>query len=311
MNININSDCSETVNYDFADFPVCIRTALLSQYPNFSAVSHWHDDVEFIYVFSGNMYYNINGIKVKIKEKCGIFVNSRQLHFGYSDDETECEFLCVLLHPFLLCSSKFIEQKYVQPIITNSAYPYLLLENGSSVLKALKEMYLQGDSELRELKIQNLFFQIWTEIFKIIPIQKNVPSKSHQLSQLKEMIGFIQSNYKNKITLSQICSAGSLSKSSCTAIFMRFLNKTPIEYLIVYRLQKSIELLRTTDMSITEISFETGFSGSSYYAETFRKHMGCTPKEYRTKSDCLPLLTSPKTAHSPQQQEAQYIQVCR
>jgi transcriptional regulator GlxA family with amidase domain len=56
---------------------------------------------------------------------------------------------------------------------------------------------------------------------------------------------------------------------------------TPWEYLIHYRIQKSIELLTKTDMSITEIGYATGFASASHYTKTFREMMGCTPAKYR------------------------------
>lgn len=54
-------DQSEKVHYNTVGYPVYIRRGVLSDYPNYSAVSHWHDDVEFIAVVSGHMMYNING----------------------------------------------------------------------------------------------------------------------------------------------------------------------------------------------------------------------------------------------------------
>ena len=52
-----------------------MREALLSQYPEYRAPSHWHDDIEFICVLSGGMKYNINGEIVNLKKGEGIFVN--------------------------------------------------------------------------------------------------------------------------------------------------------------------------------------------------------------------------------------------
>lgn len=70
-------------------------------------------------------------------------------------------------------------------------------------------------------------------------------------------------------------------RSKCCKIFKEFLGKTPIEYLTEYRINKSIGLLKTTDMSITEIAVSCGFCGSSYFTETFVKIMKCTPSGFR------------------------------
>ncbi len=55
-----NMDFSETVAYNNPLFPVYVRHGILSTYPNYSAISHWHEDLEFILVKKGEMTYNVN-----------------------------------------------------------------------------------------------------------------------------------------------------------------------------------------------------------------------------------------------------------
>lgn len=284
--LNLNKDGSEQVKYDFLEFPVYIRSDLLSHYPNYSAESHWHDDIEFLYVLSGELIYSVNGQNILITEGNGIFINCRQLHYGFSPDYSECEFICFLLHPMLLCSSYSVEKIYVLPLLSNCNFPYYLLKTsdklGLDILSSLKQMYAVRNNSCTELEIQSLFLHIWSTLYKIMPQRsKNVKSDNHQLTELKNMIKYIQCNYKNKITLNEIASAGSVCKSSCCTLFQKYLNKTPIAYLLDFRLRKSIELLTDSHLNISEISYECGFSGASYYSETFKKHFGCTPSEYK------------------------------
>ena len=85
----------------------------------------------------------------------------------------------------------------------------------------------------------------------------------------------------NKISLDEISYAGNVGKTLCAKIFKKYTSKTPGDYLIYYRIQKSIELLTTTSLSTTEISFSTGFSSASHFTKTFRTLMGYTPLQYR------------------------------
>ncbi|MGN0464776.1 MAG: cupin domain-containing protein [Lachnospiraceae bacterium] len=84
VELSNKNDLSERVYYNIPDFPVYIYRSLLSSYPNFSAISHWHDDIEFILVESGHMQYNINGKTVILREGEGIFVNTKQFHYEFS-----------------------------------------------------------------------------------------------------------------------------------------------------------------------------------------------------------------------------------
>ena len=137
--------------------------------------------------------------------------------------------------------------------------------------------------DIAELKIQSLLFEIWMKLFKHIKKQgqNTKPHSAHHLHVLKNMLAFIQENYARKITLENIAQAGFVGKTTCCNIFKKYTTKTPLDYLNRYRIEKSLPLLKDTNMSITQICFEVGFSGVSYFSETFKKHMHMTPNKYR------------------------------
>lgn len=287
IELDIQKDRSENVAYNTPDFPVYVRKGVLSTYPDYSAISHWHDDIELICILSGQMDYNVNGHVITLHENEGIFINNRQFHYGFSPNREECIFICILFHPLLLCSSPYIEHNYIMPVLRNECIPYLHLHPGTTyeaeVLEHTKKIFTIQHSALSSLQTTNLLFQIWENLFQLAGYveKKNLPVNRH-LSTLKDMIRFIYHNYTEKITLKEISQAGKVGKTSCCNIFQKYTNKTPISYLTDYRLKKSIDLLVSTDKTVSEICFDVGFSGASYFTETFRKIYGCTPTEYRT-----------------------------
>ena len=290
MNItmNLKPDRSENVSYDIAAHPIYIRKGYLSYYLNYSAEAHWHDDIELIYILSGKMLYNINGETVLLKEKEGIFINARQLHFGYSDDQTECVFLCILLHPLLLCASDLIAEKFVSPVLTNTLFPYhhltMQCDWEKRILDNIVKIYQAKDTTTAELKVQALFFDIWSQICEnIFTYSEKQEVTSHHLTSLKAMIAYIDHHYTDKLNLHMIAKSGNVGKTNCCSIFKKYINKTPNEYLTDLRLRKSLSYLETSDLTIEEISARVGFSGASYYTETFRKLYHLTPTKYRKK----------------------------
>ena len=78
-----------------------------------------------------------------------------------------------------------------------------------------------------------------------------------------------------------MASACHTSKSEFCRLFKAAMHQTPFDFLLHYRIQKSLPLLCSTDQSATEIAGCVGFSGSSYYSEVFRKYMSCSPSQYR------------------------------
>lgn len=279
------ADQSENVDYNCKEYPVYIRTGALSQYPNYSAVSHWHEDLEFVVILSGHMTYNVNGETLELMENNGILVNSRQFHHGYSRDFTECTFLCILLHPSILCVNEYFEHTYVTPVIADTTHPYLMLSRSvpwqEEILKTLLAIHARSQEENAILSIQQSVFTLWLSLCPNFPKQPEKPIRSdRQLTAVKKMVAFIQAHYKERLSLAMIAEAGNVCKSSCSALFRKYLRQTPVSYMTEYRLNRSIDLLLTTDLSVTEISYAVGFNGASYYSETFRKYYRCTPTEY-------------------------------
>lgn len=140
----LNSDFSEVVAYNNPLFPASIRLGILSFFPDYSGTSHWHKDLEFILIQKGSMTYNVNGKLINLTEGSGIIVNSRQLHYGFSPQHTECEFVCILLSPELLSGNEWFYQNYIESVIRNPSYPYLHLHGETwktSILEHLNQIY--------------------------------------------------------------------------------------------------------------------------------------------------------------------------
>jgi len=85
-----------------------------------------------------------------------------------------------------------------------------------------------------------------------------------------------------------------LSPNHFLRTFKQVFHLTPHQYLIQLRLQKAQELLRRTDVSITEICFEVGFESLGSFSTLFRRQIGVSPIAYRLQH--TPIRFSPTTA---------------
>ncbi|MCI7042147.1 MAG: AraC family transcriptional regulator [Lachnospiraceae bacterium] len=175
---------------------------------------------------------------------------------------------------------------FVYPIISNPSVPYVILHESviweREVLTRLTKLYelsVQKDCELEMLKV---VCDIWKLLYDNLPrsVSKN-KQYDGGLEIIRRMILYIQEHYKERINLNQLCREEGVSRTACTKLFLKYVNVTPIDYVRHYRIAKSIELLQSTDKTITEIAYETGFSGTSFYAKTFRKITGITPRQLR------------------------------
>lgn len=286
---DIKSDKSEVLHYDNPDFPVFIRKNYITFGMELNDTSiHWHDEAEFIYVLRGDIDYLVDGERFRMQRGEGVFVNSRHLH-RILNGTSDCELLCLIFSPMLLCATKYIAVKYVQPILEAGNLSYLFLSDKiewqKAVLGHIHSIYQSSISQDAEMEVIAHVYRLWQALAGnvLLPDLGKV-REDDELMRVRMMIEFIQSKYEEPVSLKDICENGNMGKNKCTALFKKYTNMSPVDYLRHYRVEKSMELLKDSDMTVTEIAYATGFSGASFYAETFRKYIGYSPIQYREKT---------------------------
>lgn len=286
IKLDVLEDSSEVVHYNSENMPIRAVKSWLSYFHNLSAVCHWHEDVEFIVVLQGEMTYFVNGETYLLTKGMGIFVNSGQLHYGFSQSGKDCEFIVLLFHPKLLSTNAYIESEYILPVINNGNCPHIVFNPinpwKAESIQLIKDIFMtcQLKEKGYELRVQSLLFSIWLVLYNNLLNMDNSLEKI-DFTELKAMIGYIQENYSKKISLEEISKSGTVSRSKCCKLFKDTLQLSPIQYLNNFRLEKSMELLKDHSHSIVDVAHECGFSGASYYTELFHREIGVTPSEFR------------------------------
>ncbi len=117
-------------------------------------------------------------------------------------------------------------------------------------------------------------------LLKNISFGKNNSINGDDLKSMREMMGYIQMHYVEKILVSDISREGKVGNSTCHSLFRRFLGMSPMKYLLNYRLDKAVDLLENTYAPMSEIAEKTGFASPSYFAECFKEKYALTPSVY-------------------------------
>lgn len=286
--LTVRDDLSEVIAYTSPNMLIRSVLGTLSHFPNKAAVCHWHRELECIIVLEGAMHYFVNEKVYRLSQGTGIIVNTNRLHFGYGVDDSDCMFVVLLLHPSLLGGSAYIESHYINPLLYDADSDAILLSEDVAwhhqALLLITTLFqlAQEQPAHYEFQIHIQFASLWLLLYENT-IARN---GSHQRSSvsnnhLKDMVGYIQKHYSEKISLNDIASAGLMCRSKSCHLFKRTLHQTPFEYLLHYRIQKSVSLLADGNLTITAIAAACGFSGASYYTEVFGKIMGISPSAYR------------------------------
>lgn len=288
----LDTNLKERNTTDKYTLPFRVGYEQLSNYEQNSFPCHWHPEIEFTYVTSGCMEYQANNTVYQLTAGNGIFVNSNVLHTARAlDTGTDCSYIVFVLDPVIIFGYEDspVYRKYVEPICSEPELFSKYLNGNAPFGKRMIDLLLEADyiqstaSMGYELLLTEKLCALWFALFTELQpyLNKKETGTAADINRLKTALGFIQSHYREDISLQDIAASCHVSKSECCHLFKRTLRQTPFSYLLNYRIQQSLPLLLDNQLSVTEIATSLGFHGSSYFAETFKKIMNCPPREYR------------------------------
>lgn len=87
----------------------------------------------------------------------------------------------------------------------------------------------------------------------------------------------------DNISLNTVAAGVGMSPSYFSSIFSREMGKTFVEYLTEIRLEKAKELLVCSSLKTSEVGYRVGYKDPHYFSYIFKKALGYSPKEYRSK----------------------------
>ncbi|MBQ1894632.1 MAG: AraC family transcriptional regulator [Clostridiales bacterium] len=280
-------DGSEEVNYDDPAFPSYIYDGWIKPKVTWERVPHFHRDIEMCCVTQGETAYSINGKTLILHEGDTIFINSNQIHYMMSTTEEVARYVIFIIDPIVLCSSVPVEMNAIRPIIDNPDLTYLRYRDiNEHTEKMYKLMTSLPDIRRDPFEITVKFFQIWDIILKhsrtLGMYDKEETTDAHMLA-FKAMMHYISDHYREGLTLDDIASSASISRSLCNNIFHKYVNESPVNYVMHFRARKVAEYLRSTSLNMSDIAEMTGFRGVSYMSETFKRFFVMSPREFRKR----------------------------
>lgn len=161
----------------------------------------------------------------------------------------------------------------------------------------LKEPLMLADTEdLRIKKIINLiikealnqeenYFEMISLMLKQLLLTiKRIPNKEQPVKKSRDLslvIAYIAENYSFKITIKQLLNIACYSDGHLRRLFKQQYGMSPQNYIINFRLQKAVELLKDENLSCTKVAYMCGIPDSAQFSKLFRNKYGISPKKYQ------------------------------
>lgn len=258
--------------------------------PYFSTDFHFHTECQLVYVLSGSGTRIIGDSIEHFEEGDLTFVGPNVPHVWYSKPEpgsggNDAISIALYINPDVL-SEKLegvIDTKELRQFFTESARGISIC----GVKKILITDILKKMPEQKNITLLASFTQILNHLLDPEElIWLNVPSLLSAYSgqapgRVHKLMHYIQQNFKDEITLQQAASVSGLQIHSFCRFFKTLTNRTFSDFLNEVRISFACKLLQQSDLPVTQIALECGYTNISYFNRCFKKINKVAPKEYR------------------------------
>lgn len=161
---------------------------------------------------------------------------------------------------------------------------YIRLKNVDYFEKKLFDIIKENMTKLPfyETQMKGLFIQLWTYLVREIYWQHH-PHTSSQMQVLSQVKEYITLRARSDIRLDEVASTFNMSRYHLIRLFKNAYQMTPMHFHQLMRIEKAKELLQFTDLTITDIAEQMGFTSVHSFSRAFKKMDKVAPSYYRRR----------------------------
>lgn len=167
--------------------------------------------------------------------------------------------------------------------VVNTRCQVIFPQNPYALMRGLERIYRMYHHEKRanEALISKNIVNILTGF-----LTAQTPGETGQShsAAIEELLSYITENIDQPLSLEELARRASLSPFYFSRVFKRETGYTFREYLLKTRVNRAKFYLKTTSLSLKEISYRCGYGSESTFCTTFRHATGLTPMGYRSSS---------------------------
>lgn len=249
--------------------------------------THIHSEFELLKMLDGHTEFYIYGKEYRVEQGDIIFVNSRIPHSTSIHKDSSAFF--VQFHTDITPDDNEIHMsKYLSRFVNIANEDAVVFKHGTELNSGISHCL---DNIREEYINRRLSFDVFIKgyIYNILAILYRNKIIIHpesffdtvSVKKIMPVLEYIDANYSSQLTLPELSSIINVNEFYFCRLFKKTVNTPVVQYINFVRVCKAEKLLLSSDMSVSEIAFETGFSSVSYFNRTFKKYKFCTPGAYK------------------------------
>ena len=232
--------------------------------------SHWHEHTELHYVFHGSCRLKYGEEYHELSAGDCAIINGNELHQGKGG---LCGYIVLLISPEFFEHNHVIFKKVVRD-------PYV-----GELIEKIRDTYNQDCTSPQLLEIKGLTYLLVAHLIRNYTVKSLGETTYHKyydkLDKINGVIRFINENYDKQLTTRMLSDMVHLSEGYFCQVFREITGNTSMEYINRVRMDKAEKMLKTTEMTVTEVAFCCGFEDANYFSRTFKRIKGNSPQAMR------------------------------
>ncbi len=264
------------------DLPINIYLGNVMEYP-----FHWQDCIEILFVLKGTITLGVETETYTLVDKEIEIINPNEVYRIESNDPDN-------LVLFIDIDPNFFERYYDDAKDTffytdsteeniQETEKYYILRRYIAILLYEVISKLDDYEDQIEESLLEMMYHLLNDFHYLFYEEESLKGDESQLERYHRITKYINNNYMNKVSLQDIADKEYLSVQYLSSKLKDVFGHSFNEFLNRLRVEESTKLLLDSNMNISEISEEVGFSHVRYYNKHFKLNYNCSPMQYRKK----------------------------
>ena len=235
---------------------------------------HWHEHLEMQFILEGEGIIYSNYKAVPVHKGNLVIINSNELHKADSiKDNLSAIVLIFELNNF---TNEAVNQNMIFQTLVGTD-------------EKIEELFFNMNRENKEqnigykLALKGGIFELLTHLMRNY-IARSISNKEHiirskNLVRLNTVFQYIQNNYTEPISNSELAALVHLSEYRFCHLFKESMGQSPLQFINDIRLKKAYHLLQQKELTVSEIAAVVGFQDYNNFGRLFRKKYGLPPSK--------------------------------
>ena len=258
---------------------------------------HHHTEFEISVFISGNGTYTV-GNKVYHFRKGDVFMfSSNEIHCITNIEADEpMDLLNIHFEPRFIWSAgnDLFDARFLKIFFERNENYENRLDRDNPATAEIRELILSIEKEF-EVKKPEHELMIKVDILKILVtairsynyVKDNACAftiRQQSLYNLEKAMDYIDKNLTENISLDNLAKNANMSRTYFCTVFKKLNGISPWDYITIKRVEKAIELLKTTNLTMLELALKCGFNNTANFNRAFKKVTSKVPSDYILKN---------------------------